>query len=91
MAEKEKRKRIVLKYTASGVERSSAVSSATAKVRAHILAHSNPDYEALQTDDHQSCRSTIRSSLKDGKDEDISVVDVNVPLTRSKKGKRPSS
>ncbi|KAL3699349.1 hypothetical protein R1sor_017371 [Riccia sorocarpa] len=91
MAEKEKCKRIVLKYTASGVERSSAISSATAKVRAHILARSNPDYEALQTYDHQSCRSTIRSSLTDGKDEDISVVDVNVPLTRSKKGKRPSS
>ncbi|KAL3676269.1 hypothetical protein R1sor_026217 [Riccia sorocarpa] len=87
--EKKKRQRLTLKYTAAGVERSSAISSATTRVRAHVLAPNILDSEAWT--DHPSCRSTIRSSLTDEREEDVSILDINVPLTRSKKGKRLSS
>ncbi|KAL3677109.1 hypothetical protein R1sor_027057 [Riccia sorocarpa] len=83
--EREKRQRFTQKYTAAGVERSSAVSTSTTRVRAHILAASIPESEAW-ADDHPSCRSTIRSSLTDEREGDV-----NVPQTRSKKGKRPGS
>ncbi|KAL3677302.1 hypothetical protein R1sor_027250 [Riccia sorocarpa] len=75
--------------TEAGVERSSAISRATTRVRAHVLAPNVIDSERWT--DHPSCRSTIRSSLTDDREEDVSIFDVNVPLTRSKKGKRLSS
>ncbi|KAL3680961.1 hypothetical protein R1sor_023917 [Riccia sorocarpa] len=87
--EKEKRQRLTLKYTAAGVERSSAISCATTRVRAHVLAPNVIDSEGWT--DHPSCRSTIRISLTDDREEDVIILDVNVLLTRSKKGKRLSS
>ncbi|KAL3688977.1 hypothetical protein R1sor_015286 [Riccia sorocarpa] len=87
MEEKEKRQRFTLKYTATGVERSSAISIATTRVRTHVLAPSNPDTEVYMDD--PSCRSIIRSSLTDEKEgETCMITDVNVPLTRSKKGSK---
>ncbi|KAL3701693.1 hypothetical protein R1sor_019715 [Riccia sorocarpa] len=79
--------RFVPTATEAGVERSSVY--ATTRVRAHVLAPNVIDSEGWT--DHPSCRSTIRSSLTDDREEDVSILDVNVPLTRSKKGKRLSS
>ncbi|KAL3698318.1 hypothetical protein R1sor_012394 [Riccia sorocarpa] len=87
MEEKKKRQCFTLKYTATGVERSSAISIATTRVRTHVLAPSNPDTEVYMDD--PSCRSTIRSSLTYEKEGEICMItDVNVPLTRSKKGSK---
>ncbi|KAL3694060.1 hypothetical protein R1sor_007711 [Riccia sorocarpa] len=81
--------RFVPTATEAGVERSSAISCATTKVRAHVLAPNVIDSGGWT--DHPSCRSTIRSSLTNDRQEDVSILDVNVPLTRSKKGKRLNS
>ncbi|KAL3694694.1 hypothetical protein R1sor_008345 [Riccia sorocarpa] len=90
MEEKEKRQRFTLKYTATGVERSFAISIATTRVRTHVLAPNNQDTDVYMDD--PSCRSTIRSSLTDEKEgEKCMITDVNVPLTRSKKGSKRMS
>ncbi|KAL3691927.1 hypothetical protein R1sor_005578 [Riccia sorocarpa] len=89
--EKEKRQRFTQKYTVvSGRGAEFGCIHFNYKSQAHILAASIPESEAW-ANDHPSCRSTIRSSLTDEREGDVSIVDVNVPQTRSKKGKQPGS